>query len=98
MLQNNFLRGAGAALLLLFICIIGNAQEFRGSITGKVTDPNGAIIPGASVTIKNVDTNIGLLSIEVPVLTDPVSKAGVETIVPRWSSVRSPCLCGENSW
>ena len=58
MLQNNFVRGASAALLLLFICIIGSAQEFRGSITGKVTDPNGAIIPGATVTIKNVDTNI----------------------------------------
>ena len=58
MLQNNSLRGASAALLLLFICIIGGAQEFRGSITGKVSDPNGAIIPGASVTIKNVDTNV----------------------------------------
>ena len=58
MLQNNFLRGASAAVLLVLICIIGSAQEFRGSITGKVTDPNGAIIPGASVTIKNVDTNV----------------------------------------
>ena len=58
MLQNYLLRGANAAVLLLFICIIGGAQEFRGSITGKVTDPNGAIIPGASVTIKNVETNV----------------------------------------
>ena len=58
MLQNNFLRGASAAVLLVLIRIIGSAQEFRGSITGKVTDPNGAIIPGASVTIKNVDTNV----------------------------------------
>jgi len=58
MLQNTFLRGASAAVLLLFTCIIGGAQEFRGSITGKVTDPNGAIIPGATVTIKNVETNV----------------------------------------
>src|SRR2546429_9440960 len=58
MLQNNLPRSASAALILLFIWIIGGAQEFRGSITGKVTDPNGANIPGATVTIKNVDTNV----------------------------------------
>ena len=33
-------------------------QEFRGTITGRVTDPNGAVVPGAAVVIKNVDTNI----------------------------------------
>src|SRR5437763_10105014 len=32
MLQNNLLRGASAAQLLLLICLIGGAQEFRGSI------------------------------------------------------------------
>ena len=58
MIKNAFLRGTSAAVLLLFICIIGSGQEFRGSITGKVTDPNGAIIPGATVTIKNVETNV----------------------------------------
>lgn len=34
------------------------AQEFRGTITGSVTDPNGAVIAGATVTVKNVATNI----------------------------------------
>src|ERR1051326_2545932 len=57
MLQHNFSRVASAALLSLLICIIGGAQEFRGSITGKVTDPNGAVVAGATVTIKNVATN-----------------------------------------
>jgi hypothetical protein len=37
--------------------VTAGAQEFRGSVTGKVTDPNGAALPGATVTIKNVDTN-----------------------------------------
>src|SRR5438067_11737589 len=58
MIKNAFLRGTSAAVLLLFICIIGSGQEFRGSVTGKVTDPNGAIVPGATVTIKNVETNV----------------------------------------
>ncbi len=35
------------------------AQEFRGTITGKVTDPNGAVIANATVVIKNIDTNLG---------------------------------------
>ncbi len=44
---------------LLLLALFGSAaaQEFRGSITGKVTDPNGAIIPGAMITVKNVETN-----------------------------------------
>jgi hypothetical protein len=37
--------------------VTAGAQEFRGSITGKVTDPNGAALPGATVTIKNMETN-----------------------------------------
>lgn len=35
-----------------------NAQEFRGSITGSVSDPNGAAVAGATVTLKNNETNV----------------------------------------
>jgi hypothetical protein len=47
-------------LVLLLPVMIGSfpAQEFRGSITGRITDPTGAVIPGASVEIKNVGTNV----------------------------------------
>ena len=34
------------------------AQTFRGTILGTVTDPNGAVIPEATVTAKNVGTGI----------------------------------------
>ncbi len=47
-----------AVLLMLLTGVFAMAQEFRGSITGKVTDPNGAIVPGATVTVKNVGTNL----------------------------------------
>ena len=34
------------------------AQESRGSLTGKVIDPASAVIPGAKVTVTNVETNV----------------------------------------
>ncbi|MGC2235007.1 MAG: carboxypeptidase-like regulatory domain-containing protein [Pyrinomonadaceae bacterium] len=49
---------AGLLIILLsgFVTIFG--QEFRGTIAGTVTDPNAAIVPGASVTVTNIETNI----------------------------------------
>src|SRR5215475_4777667 len=46
------------ALLLLSLAVTAGAQEFRGSITGRITDPTGAALPGTSVSLKNVETNI----------------------------------------
>src|SRR5205809_4016047 len=43
-------------LCLLFSCL-GIAQT-GGTISGSVSDATGALIPGASVTIKNVDTGL----------------------------------------
>lgn len=34
------------------------AQEFRGTITGTVADPNGAVAVGATVVVKNKGTNL----------------------------------------
>jgi hypothetical protein len=45
-----------AVILSAFINSYG--QEFRGTITGNITDPNGAAIPGATVIVKNIETNI----------------------------------------
>lgn len=39
-------------LLLLIPCLL-DAQSFRGSIRGKVVDPGGDVIPGATVSAKN---------------------------------------------
>lgn len=46
------------ALLFLSVFIIGaTAQTSRGTIRGTVLDQNGAVIPGATVTITNEATN-----------------------------------------
>lgn len=46
-----------SAFILCF-SIISSAQTFRGSIQGIVTDPNGAVIPAADVTITSPDTGL----------------------------------------
>jgi len=46
-----------ALLVLTFVTAV-SAQDFRGTVTGTVTDPNGAAVPGATVTVKNSGTNI----------------------------------------
>ena len=47
-----------AGLLLILVAFTATAQEFRGSLAGKITDPNGAVVPGSKVEIKNVETGI----------------------------------------
>jgi len=44
-----------AALAGFSVCCL-YAQTF-GEVTGRVTDPSGAVIPGASVALTNVNTN-----------------------------------------
>jgi outer membrane receptor protein involved in Fe transport len=47
-------------LTALFVlnCHGVNAQTFRGTILGSVSDSSGASVPGATVTIKNLDTGL----------------------------------------
>ena len=44
-------------LLCIFVAVlfagIVSAQETRGTIVGRITDPSGAVIPGATVTVTN---------------------------------------------
>jgi outer membrane receptor protein involved in Fe transport len=49
---------AAALLLLSLGCCNANAQTFRGTILGTVTDSSGGSVAGATVTIKNVDTGL----------------------------------------
>jgi hypothetical protein len=44
--------------LVLLAAISLSAQTFRGTILGTVTDPSGAVVAGAKVTVKNVGTGL----------------------------------------
>jgi hypothetical protein len=61
--------------LLLAAALVCGAQVGSGSIRGLVTDPSGAAVPGAKVTIKNIQT--GML---VNVVTDTDGRYAVQTL------------------
>ncbi|HEV2178138.1 MAG TPA: carboxypeptidase regulatory-like domain-containing protein [Terriglobia bacterium] len=45
-------------LFAILAAVAARAQSFRGSILGAVTDPSGAVLAGAKVTVQNVDTGV----------------------------------------
>lgn len=58
MKKNAYSHIISATLLLFLVAVSAIGQEFRATITGKVTDPNDAVLPGATVVVKNVETNV----------------------------------------
>jgi len=54
-------KGLGISLLVILaltLLVSAQTQITTGTIQGTVTDTNGAIVPGANVEIKNLDTNL----------------------------------------
>ena len=53
--------GAGVCFLLISISLLSTSlfgQTFRGTILGTVTDPQGAVVAGATVNVRNVNTGL----------------------------------------
>jgi hypothetical protein len=84
--------------ILVFVLLAAvslSAQTFRGTILGTVTDPQGAVVAGAQVTVKNVGTGLerttetsadGSYSLpELPIgtYTVTVTQAGFQTSVAK---------------
>ncbi|MFQ5776942.1 MAG: TonB-dependent receptor domain-containing protein [Terriglobia bacterium] len=87
---------AGLCLaLLLAPPAAGQAQSNAGDLVGMVTDPDGARIPGATVTVRNLSTNL-----ERSITTDaegayrllvlPPGKYEVRVEAPGFAPVRNP--------
>jgi len=43
---------------LLVVLGVAFAQLEQATLTGRVTDPTGAVVPGARVVARNVDTGV----------------------------------------
>ena len=84
---------ATTCCLLLILTGVASAQTFRGSILGTVTDANGAAVPGATVTAKNVATgiertviadeygNYSITELQIGRYQVTVNKSGFQTLV-----------------
>jgi len=85
-----------ARMILVFVLLAAvglMAQTFRGTILGTVTDPSGAVLAGAKVTVKNTGTGLerstetsadGSYSLpELPIgtYTVTVTQAGFQTFI-----------------
>ncbi len=56
--MSKFLRLSLVALVLSLMSVVASAQStLDGAIGGTVKDPNGAVVPNASVLVKNEETN-----------------------------------------
>ena len=70
-LRNSLYRTSGAKSLSAFLCLIVAAllwpalaqAQFRGSLRGTITDPQGAAVAGATVTLTNTSTNQSFTSV-----------------------------------
>src|ERR1022692_3575319 len=56
-LQGDFMK-VRILVFVLLAAVSLSAQTFRGTILGTVTDPQGAVVAGAKVTVKNVGTGL----------------------------------------
>ena len=52
------LRAVLVVLGLFILAVPLAAQDFRGTISGSVTDSTGGVLPGVTVTVTNGDTNV----------------------------------------
>src|SRR5438309_10687664 len=52
------MRGRMVLAFVVLAAVSLMAQTFRGTILGTVTDPSGAVVTGAKVTAKNVNTGL----------------------------------------
>jgi outer membrane receptor protein involved in Fe transport len=55
-----FLRTLSCCLFLLCFAAIDANAQFRAGLQGTITDPGGAVVPGATVTLTNKETNKSL--------------------------------------
>ena len=60
--RSSYRRGLPISLAIVMSVFAARAggQEFRATMTGRVTDAQGAVVPGVTIAVTNIDTNVSL--------------------------------------
>src|SRR5258708_6823980 len=56
-------RAIGVSALVVLSAAAMFAQSNTGIISGRVTDPSGAVVPDAQITVTHTDTNVSANSV-----------------------------------
>ena len=77
------MRKVSLCLAALFVSALVFGQAGRGTITGTVTDPAGAVVAGASIEVKNAETGVVVpaVSTNTGVYTAPNLPPGPYSVV-----------------
>src|ERR1700733_14116292 len=75
-------RGLGGIILSCLLCTNMNAQVAGGTLRGMVSDPTGAVVPGAEATIKNLAT-----AVPAQVSTDKNGAYSLPSLLPGFYAV-----------
>jgi hypothetical protein len=89
-------QSVAAALFLVLVFTLTSAQESRGSLSGIITDPNAATLPGATVEIKNEETNITATTVtnDDGSFTFPLVQPGKYTVIVRQTGFKTASRTG----
>jgi len=52
------MRIAHVLLVISLLSLTVSAQTFRGTILGTIVDPQGALVPGAKITVRSTSTGL----------------------------------------
>src|SRR5262249_49958981 len=74
----------------------GFGQSFRGTILGTVRDTTGAVVPGASITVTNVGTNVSRTAVtnETGDFVIPELAVGSYTLTASLAGFKKEVLAG----
>ncbi len=82
-IARGLLRPGDAALLLLLLPVIGLGQNATATLSGNITDPQGAVVPGATVTVSS-----SLLGLRRQVTTNSEGNYTIVQLPPSVYTVR----------
>ena len=87
-------------LVSLIWSLPASAQEFRGSIVGKVTDSTGGVLPGVTVVVSNNDTKVAqtLITDGQGVYSARFLNVANRTVGDRASEDRRPTPTSRSAW